>query len=284
MAFIRLTTDFSDPQFLDRQVPFEKNGETLLIQKPGKLSLLRLMSRQIMQFQEFELASGFTFAQHLEEIYPRISADAQTFPLTKVVLTPREFALLPASIKDEKIVDGLLSASLLSNSGHQIKVQQPILYNSIYMHFNVDADILKPMPYSYKVDYLSLYGFLLEFWSSIHKENNDKNIFIHVEKNEFYFSYFLDGQLQHFNIFEFKVAADFLYFVLFACKELDIDAKNATIYLHGIINDQSELYKILRIYIKELRFLEIQSSRFGGFNPDPSHLFTDLFATIACVS
>jgi len=250
MAFIRLTTDFSDPQFLDRQVPFEKNGETLLIQKPGKLSLLRLMSRQIMQFQEFELASGFTFAQHLEEIYPRISADAQTFPLTKVVLTPREFALLPAVIKDEKVVDGLLSAR----------------------------------PYSDKVDYLSLYGFLLEFWSSIHKENNDKNIFIHVEKNEFYFSYFLDGQLQHFNIFEFKVAADFLYFVLFACKELDIDAKNATIYLHGVINDQSELYKILRIYIKELRFLEIQSSRFGGFNPDPSHLFTDLFATIACVS
>lgn len=91
---------------------------------------------------------------------------------------------------------------------------------------------------------------------------------------------FDNDQLHFYNNFEFQTAADCLYFVLLVFEQFNLDPNSVTLQLSGQILENSEIYKSLYRYIKNIAFTtpptNIQLN--SGFKNVPAHYYFNLFA------
>ncbi len=98
---------------------------------------------------------------------------------------------------------------------------------------------------------------LLERLSLIPKEKDDfrRNIYLNLNLNSIEIIVFEKKKLVFFNNFDIRTKEDVVYYTLFALEQLQIDPRKVVIeYLN---HDYEEHIKILKSYILELRFLEL---------------------------
>ena len=67
-----------------------------------------------------------------------------------------------------------------------------------------------------------------------------------------------------YNIFEYQTKEDFIYYILFTLEQLDLSTETTNISIIGAINEQSELYKILYTYIRNISFLNSKKTIFNN--------------------
>ena len=87
------------------------------------------------------------------------------------------------------------------------------------------------------------------------------------------------GQLLFCNIFRCRAAKDMLYFTLLAYEQCGWKAAQVPLRLFGEVVADSEVYRLLYRYVKEISFLESapDSLRFGSkAKEEPGHFFVDL--------
>ena len=81
-------------------------------------------------------------------------------------------------------------------------------------------------------------------------------VYINVNKNTLEILVVKDNKLQLFNVFEFYSKEDFIYYVLFVFEQLKLDVETTFVQLSGNIVIGDELFVMLYIYIRHVRFVE----------------------------
>ena len=91
---------------------------------------------------------------------------------------------------------------------------------------------------------------------STYRYSEHPHIFIHVDRNRMYVVAISNNNLQLYNSFSFKTREDFLYHLLFAAEQLDMDPENFELVLSGDIDKNSELYDIAYTYVRKIGLIE----------------------------
>ena len=85
--------------------------------------------------------------------------------------------------------------------------------------------------------------------------------------------------------FPYSTPADFIYYLLDACRQFSFSQETVRIYLSGLIDKESSLYKELYQYFLHIRFRESEWKVPGLEEPRyPTHFFTSLNDLAKCVS
>jgi len=90
-------------------------------------------------------------------------------------------------------------------------------------------------------------------------DNFNEKVFLNVENHEFELVVFRNNNLLLYNSFQFKTKEDFLYFLLFTLKQLNVDSTKIQLVLSGKITPNSAVFVMLTKYFSNVIFIENQS-------------------------
>ena len=94
-------------------------------------------------------------------------------------------------------------------------------------------------------------------------------LFCNIQTSFFELLILKEGKVQLLNSFIYETKEDFLYYVLFAMEQLELQSTNITLHFIGIENEENPLYRFASKYIREVKIISI-------INVDAtSHLFKE---------
>ena len=94
---------------------------------------------------------------------------------------------------------------------------------------------------------------LLFYADQLIKENKNDGVIINLNKEFFDIIVVQNNALKFINTFLYVNSIDLLYFILYVCKQLKIDAKKMTFHLTGEESNKFELTNDLHDYIPNLK-------------------------------
>jgi hypothetical protein len=111
-------------------------------------------------------------------------------------------------------------------------------------------------------------------------EKGQPKVFVNIEQNHFDILAFTEtGSLQIMNRYEFKTQNDFIYFLLLACDQLNIDREKTELVLSGQVDIESKIYDVCYRYFRFISFIRtpdnVHFSR--AFDIFPKHLHFNLY-------
>jgi len=96
------------------------------------------------------------------------------------------------------------------------------------------------------------------------QSDNSLNFFVNISQSLFDIVVLKDSKILFYNIFEYETKEDFIYYILFTLEQLELSTDNTNVSLLGDINKQSELYKILYTYVRNISFFNSKNPIFNN--------------------
>lgn len=84
-------------------------------------------------------------------------------------------------------------------------------------------------------------------------------IYVNVSESYLDIIYFENNNLRFANTFNYNTEEDFAYYILFVLEQLNLDTNIINLVLFGDIYEESEIFKMLYLYIKNITFLKSNS-------------------------
>lgn len=125
---------------------------------------------------------------------------------------------------------------------------------------------------------------LLHQFLALNRIFNEEAVYLNIQKKHFEMIVGDKGKLLFYNSFDYSNAEDFLYFMLYAMEKLNLSNEKTAVFLVGEIETNSELYRLLYKYVKELKMLGrpknlIYSSSLSNI---PESFYYNLFSQYLC--
>ena len=119
-----------------------------------------------------------------------------------------------------------------------------------------------------------------------YKLNEETTIYISVQ-NAYFQLIVLEGRkLKFYNGYDYRSGEDIIYYILFACEQLNLNPDQTPIVIAGEIEINSEAYKFIHRYIRNISFTNRNPNYTYSFVFDqiPSHYFYQLLNLHLCAS
>ncbi len=84
---------------------------------------------------------------------------------------------------------------------------------------------------------------------ALKKDNKGTEVFIQLNKEFFDIVVMKSGELKLYNSFLYVNSTDLIYFILYACKQLNVDPKKTAFHFIGDFSDKLQLYVELESYL-----------------------------------
>lgn len=81
-------------------------------------------------------------------------------------------------------------------------------------------------------------------------------IYLSVQNNHFEIAVLEGRKLKFYNGYCYRSAEDLIYYLLFACEQLDLNPDQIPLVISGEIEEESEVYKFLYKYIRNISFIK----------------------------
>lgn len=95
---------------------------------------------------------------------------------------------------------------------------------------------------------------LIEKLLETYKNSETNYVFINVLQQQFEIVILINGKFHLYNFFNFNTKEDFIYYILFAAEQLNLNPEEFNTILMGDIEKDSQLYHILYQYIRHIAF------------------------------
>lgn len=86
--------------------------------------------------------------------------------------------------------------------------------------------------------------------------SESEKLYVYVEKDVFQIVVIKEKKMEFFNTFNHKTKEDFIYYILFVTEQLNLNPEKLLLYFINDIEKESELYKIVYKYIKNVHFFK----------------------------
>ena len=207
----------------------------------------------IVSYDFTDIQHPLQLLEKIKKIYAENSLLKMTFQNINVSHINQVSTLVPTPLFDDDKLDSYLGLN------HKILENEYLAYDIIEQ---VDlANIYSP--YTEINDYIfENYGeFIYKHFSSVlietfidkHKENTLK-MFVHVQNKQFEVIVIDNKKLLVYNSFLYQNEEDFVYFILFIAEQLKINPEEFALELYGEIEANSELFKLLYKYVRNVSF------------------------------
>ncbi len=109
-------------------------------------------------------------------------------------------------------------------------------------------------------DYKHANSILVSKLLDLSKNNEESKMFVHVSESHFEIIVLQNQKLHLFNSFEYKTPEDFIYYILFAAEQLQLNPENFKLELLGNISINDVYYNMAFQYIRNVSFLDITNN------------------------
>lgn len=118
------------------------------------------------------------------------------------------------------------------------------------------------------------------------KLHEKQKIYLSIQNTYFEMVVLKGKKLVFFNNFSYKTAEDFIYYLLFACEQLNLNPEQIPLVITGEILEESEVFKIIYKYMRHVKFSVRNSSYKYSFVFDQikEHFHYKLLNQHLCVS
>ncbi|MGB3075166.1 MAG: DUF3822 family protein [Chitinophagales bacterium] len=109
-------------------------------------------------------------------------------------------------------------------------------------------------------------------------EAENEALFVYVQSASMQVILIRNKSLHFCNSFSYQTPEDFMYHLLFVCKQLKLDTELISLTLMGEVMPESTLYNLLVKYIRKIQFTKPNNGfLFSDDYPLPPHFFFNLF-------
>ena len=174
---------------------------------------------------------------------------------------------------------------------HSLNPDDIILYNKLkntdaYNIFTIPEELLSVISESFPN--IRFYHQATPFIESILSRSifsgKENKAFVNVKKNSFEIAVIQSNNLELYNSFFYKNDRDFIFFIMYIYDKLKLSPEQTPITLSGNIDTRSDLYQILKKFIKSVTF-EKYNEYFAysyPFNNILPHAFNSLLNLYLC--
>lgn len=103
------------------------------------------------------------------------------------------------------------------------------------------------------------------------KNRDEKQIFVHIQENRFELVIVKNQELLLFNSFNYTAPEDLIYYILFACEQLQLNPETISIKILGDCSEDHPNFKIIYTYIRNCSLLDV-SAMSNAFNETESNI------------
>jgi len=129
--------------------------------------------------------------------------------------------------------------------------------NNIYVPFvNINNFLLDQYE---TFEYQNANSILVKQLLDLSKNKDEKQVFIHVQKEHFELIVVKNQQLILFNSFQYKTPEDFIYYILFTCEQLQLNPETILVQILGNCSEYDACFKIAFQYIRNCSLLDVTS-------------------------
>ncbi len=216
--------------------------------------------------------------------------------------------LLDQLIKDSKLIPHKYkSVTCVIVNNLSTLIPNPLFENDkkeLYLSFNtsleegdlvitdelksLDAKNIFALPFALKSKLESLYNkvsyhhfssALIESLLTQNKNQTSKKLYVHIQASHFEVVLIEGKNLLFYNTFNHHSAEDFIYYLLFAAEQLQLNPENMEVVLLGEIEKNSTLYTIAQKYIRNLKWGERKTDVDYSYQLQtlPKHFYFTLF-------
>lgn len=127
---------------------------------------------------------------------------------------------------------------------------------------------------------------LIESLINQFKLQQEQKIYLSIQDNYFEMAVLKREKLIFFNSFSYQTAEDFIYYLLFACEQLNLNPEQIPVVISGKILNDSEIYQLVYRYIRHVEFSSRNASYKYSFVFDDvkEHFHYKLLNQHLCVS
>lgn len=278
VAFVDETLDINLTQSYYLSIQADLNGLSFCILDPVRNKYIVLEHYNFKPNQLFE-----DYLDELEKFIDNHKLLKNSFKEVKLIWLSRKNTLIPDSLFDQSKLKPLLELT------HHLDYLDEIHYHPLKYTDSISAFVVPNLVGNLLVKRFSkikFYNQQIPFINHIIQKHHAEQTkgFVNVQNDFFEFVISKNGQIEFYNNFKIKTAAEMAYFILYAIEQNQLDVQNIEIFLSGLIQKDSENYQMLKKFIKPLKF-DHRPDDFTysyTFNKIPYHTYTNLFNLIHC--
>jgi len=157
------------------------------------------------------------------------------------------------------------------------------LANNIYYISNPVIEKVKEFWPNAKIKHFS--SVLIESLLINFKNNTDeKNLFLNLRENSFDLINLRDNKLHFYNNFDFRTKEDFIYFLLTAIENLNLNPEDVKLLMMGEIKKGMNIYDMIYQYVRDYSFISKNENLQYSFifNDLKPHLYYTLLNSVQC--
>ena len=133
----------------------------------------------------------------------------------------------------------------------------PYEMNNVYVPFvNINNFLLDQYE---TFEYQNANSILVKQLLDLSKNKEEKQVFVHLQKEHFEIVVVKNQQLLLFNSFQYNTPEDFIYFILFTCEQLQLNPETISVQLFGNCTEEDAFYKIVFKYIRNCTLLDVSN-------------------------
>ena len=196
----------------------------------------------------------FELLDHLKEAFNSIEILQNTFSAVTIIYVNELSTLVPSPLfNEDNLADYLKFNSKILKSDF-------ISYDEISINFSVNVYIPYVNINNYIYDKFGAFTYkhfstvLIDAILNIEKNASNPKMYVHVSKTHFEVLVTIKGKLELYNTFDYVTKEDFIYYILFAIEQLNLNPETLEIVLLGDIKKDDDLYNITYKYIRFVSF------------------------------
>lgn len=231
-----------------------------------------------------DVNNDFTLCKQLEEVIKSDELFNQNYKSIIIALVNNRATLVPNAIYKSEQLDSYHHFNFSIQEDDQFYTDKLINLNA-HNVYSISKNISSLFNHLKNVQFKHFSSSLIEAALIDAKVNKAiSSIYVNVLPSSFQVIVIKNQKLEFFNSFTYKTNEDFIYYLLFAMDQLNINNEDATINLTGNIEKNTELYSTLFKYINTLNFTSLSGNliRSYVFEDIPKHYYYGLFNLYLC--
>lgn len=129
--------------------------------------------------------------------------------------------------------------------------------NNVYVPFvNINNFLLDQYE---TFEYQNANSILVKQLLDLSKNKEEKQVFVHLQKEHFEIVVVKNQQLLLFNSFQYRTPEDFIYFILFTCEQLQLNPETISVQIFGNCSEEDAFFKIAYQYIRNCTLLDVSN-------------------------
>ena len=197
--------------------------------------------------------------QNVEGVFKKERALQKRYGTVNITHVNQLSTLVPKSLFDEERIRDYLKFSSKTYTNDYVvhdEIENHDMVNVYIPFVNVNNFFLERFgSFEYKHFSTVLVNSLL----NTYKFSEHPHMFAHLGERQFEILVIANDKLLFYNSFNYQSKEDFIYYILFTAEQLELNPEKFELNLAGIIDAESELFKIAYRYVRKVGLLENRS-------------------------